>query len=378
MKEGWKIKKLGAICKIVGGSTPKTNIPSYWIGGTHYWITPAELNGSKYISSTTRTITDAGVKSAHLQLLPAGTVLLSSRAPIGKVAITTVPMYCNQGFKNLICNDDVLYNEYAYYFLLHNTKYLNSLGTGATFKEISKKIVEQIPVPIPSFSEQQRIVAILDAGFAKIDALKANAEKSLQAAKDLFQSALKQALEPKSDWKILPIKHIALLKAGKFISAKEIKSNNPGDLYPCYGGNGLRGFVASYNCEGRFNLIGRQGALCGNVNIANGKFYATEHAIIVRPYPNIDIDIDFLYYSLVNANINQYATGAAQPGLSVENINDKVIIGIPSQNIQKRIANILSQLKIQCNQLQENYRKTIALCEDLKQALLRKAFNGEL
>ena len=160
MKQGWEIKKLGEVCDIVGGSTPKTGEPSYW-DGEHYWITPAELDGSKYISSTSRTITDEGVKSAHLQLLPSGTVLLSSRAPIGKGAITTAPMDCNQGFKNLVCSDK-LYNEFAYWFLYYNTEYLNSLGTGATFKEISKRVVEQIPIPVPPREEQERIVEELD------------------------------------------------------------------------------------------------------------------------------------------------------------------------------------------------------------------------
>jgi type I restriction enzyme S subunit len=160
MKQGWELKKLGEVCEVIGGSTPKTNESTYW-DGDYFWVTPAELDGTKLISSTKRTITEAGVKSAHLQLLPAGTVLLSSRAPIGKVAITTVPMYCNQGFKNLICSDK-LYNCYAYWFLYANTEYLNALGTGATFKEISKKVVEQIPIPVPPLPVQEQIVSELD------------------------------------------------------------------------------------------------------------------------------------------------------------------------------------------------------------------------
>lgn len=160
MKQGWEIKKLGEVCDVVGGSTPKTSEKTYW-GGEHYWISPAELDGSKYVYATSRTITDEGVKSAHLQMLPIGTVLLSSRAPIGKVAITKVPMYCNQGFKNLICKNEVI-NEYVYWFLLNSTDYLNSLGTGATFKEISKKVVEQIQIPVPPLPEQEKIVAELD------------------------------------------------------------------------------------------------------------------------------------------------------------------------------------------------------------------------
>ena len=176
MKEGWEIKKLGEVCEIVGGSTPKTSEPSYW-EGEYLWVTPAELGASKYVSSTSRTITEEGVKSANLKLLPSGTVLLSSRAPIGKVAIATKPMYCNQGFKNLICSDK-LDNEYAYWFLYNNTEYLNSLGTGATFKEISKRVVEQISIPVPPLAEQERIVA-------ELDCLSGVIEKKKQQLKEL-------------------------------------------------------------------------------------------------------------------------------------------------------------------------------------------------
>lgn len=395
MKEGWKIKKLGEICKIVGGSTPKTNIPSYWIGGTHYWITPAELNGSKYISSTTRTITDAGVKSAHLQLLPAGTVLLSSRAPIGKVAITTVPMYCNQGFKNLICNDDVLYNEYAYYFLLHNTKYLNSLGTGATFKEISKKIVEQIPVPIPSFPEQQRIVEILDAEFVKIDALKANAEKSLQAAKDLFQSALKQALEPKSDWNVYKLKDVCKEYGdyGMSVPSKPYKDirylritdiTEWGELNDDKVSADTNSIDDKYLLQEGDVLFARTGATVGKSLVYKSTMGRCSYAgYLIRYRLNQDMILPQLLFYITHSKSYYDWIKANQKSTTLPNISAKIYneyeISIPSSLInQKNITTQLDNLDERCKALQENYRKTIALCEDLKQALLRKAFNGEL
>ena len=374
MKQGWEIKKLGEVCEIVGGSTPKTNEPSYW-DGEHYWVTPAELDGAKYISSTSRTITDEGVKSAHLQLLPSGTVLLSSRAPIGKVAITTTPMYCNQGFKNLVCSTK-LHNEFVYWFLYHRKEYLNSLGTGATFKEISKRVVEQIPIPVPPREEQERIVEILDRKFERIDALKANAEQNLQHAKDLFQSALKQELQPKEGWVTMKLGAFAHMKAGDFIKASDIKDEYFEGAYPCYGGNGLRGYVKEPNRNGEYCLIGRQGALCGNIHIANGVFRATEHAVVVSPYQKMPIKL--IYYLLVSLNLNQYSTGAAQPGLSVKNIADNVSISVPPKDIWNSIALRLEIIESNCKALEENYKKTIALCDDMKQALLRKAFNGEL
>lgn len=153
--------RLGDICTIVSGTTPKSGCPEYWDGDIN-WVTPAELNDeSDVIYESQRKITKQAVIDSSLKPFPAGTVLLSSRAPIGKVAIAGTEMYCNQGFKNLICSD-AIYNRYLYHYLKNKTEYLNSLGRGATFKEISKSIVEEIEIPLPSLEEQRRIAALLD------------------------------------------------------------------------------------------------------------------------------------------------------------------------------------------------------------------------
>ena len=148
--------KLGEVCTIVSGSTPKTSVTSYWDGNIK-WITPAELNEDTfYIMDSIRHITEEGKEKTGLSYLPTGTVILSSRAPIGKTAIAGCKMCCNQGFKNLICSD-AIYNEYLYFFLKSKTDYLNSLGRGATFKEISKSIVENIEIPLPEVNQQKEI-----------------------------------------------------------------------------------------------------------------------------------------------------------------------------------------------------------------------------
>lgn len=148
--------KLKNVCVVVSGTTPKSTDERYW-NGTHVWITPAELSEDSFIvTDSERHITDEAIKATGLKSFPKGTVLLSSRAPIGKVAIAGCEMYCNQGFKNLICSESI-YNLYLYYFLKSKTAYLNSLGRGATFKEISKGIVEDISIPFPAYSEQIRI-----------------------------------------------------------------------------------------------------------------------------------------------------------------------------------------------------------------------------
>ena len=152
--------RLGDVCQVVSGSTPKSSISEYW-DGPFNWVTPAELSDSTlFVLDTERKITQKGIDSCALMLMPVGTVLLSSRAPIGKVAITGVEMYCNQGFKNLICSDKIN-NHYLYWFLKAKKQYLNSLGRGATFKEISKSIVENIEIPYPSIEQQIQIASIL-------------------------------------------------------------------------------------------------------------------------------------------------------------------------------------------------------------------------
>lgn len=145
--------KLGEICEVVSGSTPKTNIAEYWDGDLE-WITPAELDDETYIiKESHRKITRAAVQKTSLKPFPKGTVILSSRAPIGKVAIAGKEMYCNQGFKNLICSESVD-NRYLYWYLKGHTDYLNALGRGATFKELSKNIVENIEIPLPELDKQ--------------------------------------------------------------------------------------------------------------------------------------------------------------------------------------------------------------------------------
>ena len=149
--------KLGEICKIVSGSTPKTGVPEYW-DRAEKWITPAELNEDTYIiTDSARKLTELGVKKTGLSSFPEGTVILSSRAPIGKVAIAGCEMYCNQGFKNLICSEEIN-SRYLYWFLKGNTEYLNSLGRGATFKELSKQIVSNIEIDVPSIEQQEQAV----------------------------------------------------------------------------------------------------------------------------------------------------------------------------------------------------------------------------
>ena len=160
MKHNWEYKRLGDVCDVIGGSTPRTEISEFWNGSLN-WFTPAEISDKKFYASSERKITEEAVKTTGLTLMPPGTVLLTSRAPIGKVGIATEYCYCNQGFKNLVCKDSI-FNEYLYYTLIYFNEDIKDRGRGATFKEISKKVTESISIPVPPMEVQQQIVTELD------------------------------------------------------------------------------------------------------------------------------------------------------------------------------------------------------------------------
>ena len=197
--------RLGDICTVVSGTTPKTGNPEYWDGDIN-WITPAEITeDTTVIYESVRKITDEGVASCGLSPIPAGTVILSSRAPIGKTAIAGVEMYCNQGFKNLICSD-VVFNKYLFWYLRGHTDYLNSLGRGATFKEISKAIVENIDIPLPDLPTQRHIAAVLD----KVSDLMAQCKQQLADLDLLVKSRFVEMFgDPMTNPKGYPVHQLA-------------------------------------------------------------------------------------------------------------------------------------------------------------------------
>lgn len=177
-------------------------------------------------------------------------------------------------------------------------------------------------------------------------------------------------------WCFSTLGEVFTLQAGKNITAKDIKDTNTEfHSYKCYGGNGVRGFVASYNRDGDFPIIGRQGALCGNINIAKGKFYATEHAVVVERY--CDTDLLWAYYTLIALDLNQYATATAQPGLSVTVIND-VCIQIPPQKEQKRISKEIERWFALIDQIEQSKADLQTTIKQTKSKILDLAIHGKL
>jgi type I restriction enzyme S subunit len=201
---------LGEVCKLVNGGTPDTKIPRFW-DGKHAWITPAEMGNLKnpFLGTSRRTLTDEGLSNSSAQLLPKHSVIMSSRAPIGHLIINEIPMASNQGCKGLIPNENLNY-MYLYYFLYANKEYLNELGSGTTFAEISGTKLKNVLIPLPSLEKQRNIVEKLDIAFAEIASLYASNKSLIIHSKELFRAICKSQIE--------------LLSPSRYSSLKEMSS----------------------------------------------------------------------------------------------------------------------------------------------------------
>ncbi len=187
------VKRLGEVCEIRNGATPDTGDLTNW-DGPHAWITPAEMGNleSPEVAATRRTLTDKGLASCSASLAPVNSVILSSRAPIGHLVINSVPMATNQGCKTLVPGNQVHY-RYLFYFLRANVTLLDSLGTGATFRELSAGKLRDVEIPLPPLDEQKRIVAKLDVISDEVSRLEGSLQRQLKAAAELRQSVLEAA-----------------------------------------------------------------------------------------------------------------------------------------------------------------------------------------
>ena len=196
----WEVKKLGHVSTIFKGGTPKRNVDRYFQGELP-WARPVDitaLQGALYIHDTEIHISEEALANSAARRLPPGTVLLTSRATIGEIAITTVPMATNQGFANFVCNEQ-LHNIYLAYYLRSIKDILISLGSGSTYLEVTKGTLVGVGIPLPPLSEQTQIANFLDCKTEQIDALIAAEQRKIELLKEYRQSLISEAVTGKID-----------------------------------------------------------------------------------------------------------------------------------------------------------------------------------
>ena len=387
ISENWCWIILGNAVDIKRGASPRP-IKSYItdeLSGVN-WIKIGDTDTGKYVTSVKEKITRQGAnKSVFVEK---GTLLLSNSMSFGRPYILNVEGCIHDGWL-AITPSDCFDKEFLYYTLLASNWYFEQVAVGTAVRNLNSERVANTPVPLPPLPEQHRIVSRIESLFAKLD----EAKEKVQAVVDGFELR-KSAILHKAftgelterwrkeygvgmeSWKRCLIGEVFDLQAGKNISAKEISSQQT-DLYryPCFGGNGIRGYVEQFNREGEHPIIGRQGALCGNINLANNQFYATEHAVVVSY--KMDVSTPWAYHYLKFLDLNQYATATAQPGLAVSNIVKVPIQYIPFEE-QQELSRILDTLLNKEQQAKEAAEAVLFQIDTMKKAILARAFRGEL
>ena len=274
-------------------------------------------------------------------------------------------------FKFQDCGD--FCNKYVYYALKSPmiVNQLNRNKRGGTQSFVSLGDIRDLKILNIDIEIQQKIVTILDKAQSLIDKRKEQIEACDELVKSLFYEMFGDPITNANNLPTKPLGEICNMKAGKGIKAKDIYQVCEEQMYPCYGGNGLRGYVESYTHEGAIPLIGRQGALCGNVKYATGKFYATEHAVVTQPI--IPMNTMWLYIMLMEMNLNRLATGAAQPGLNVSTLVPLEVI-VPDLILQNKFAAQVEKIEHQKQRLEQSLKEL----ENNFNSLMQRAFKGEL
>jgi type I restriction enzyme, S subunit len=244
---------------------------------------------------------------------------------------------------------------------------------GEIIVHIYPKNIREIITPLPPKEEQTTIAIFLDEKTAQIDTLITNKQKLIELLKEERTSIINEAVSGEGkNWEKKKLKYVAKLRSGEGITAENIR---PEGEYPVYGGNGLRGYTSAYTHEGDYVLIGRQGALCGNINYASGQFFATEHAVVV----SILDGSEFVWLGelLRSMNLNQYSQASAQPGLSVEKIQN-LTIPVPSLKEQTVIVHRI-QIETQCiDNTISKIEREIELMNEYRTALISEVVTGKI
>lgn len=391
-----KTVKLGDVCQIVNGGTPKTGVAEYWDGDI-LWITPKDLGKIKdrETAHTSRQLSQAGIDNSSAKVIPAHSVILSTRAPIGHVVINTKPMAFNQGCRGLIPGDCII-AEYLYYFLKLSKKYLNELGTGTTFRELSTGALKGVDLPLPSLDEQKKIVERLDAAFERISAAEVLMRRNLDNVAALQKSILHKYLSASDTTHTYRLGDICMFRPKKSeiktkLDGKELVSFAPMEMLPinqkyfsAVEEKPLEKVYSSYTYFQEADVIYAKITPCfenGKLSIAkglkNGVGFGSSEFVPIRCSEKILPD--YLYYFLLQPGFIQNGIpvmhGASGHRRVPNEYTENLEIGLPSLEEQRRIVAKLDAILSDSRELESQYTKKLTKLTELRQSLLQEAFS---
>lgn len=410
--EEWKEYRLGDLGEVIGGATPSTKNISYYDGNIS-WITPKDLSNyyDRYISYGERMISEEGFKSCSCKILPKGSVLFSSRAPIGYVAIAANDLCTNQGFKSIIPNTKVIDSDFLYYLLIYNKNRIEAMGSGTTFKEVSGNVMRNVIVLIPNLQSQKSIASILSFLDDKIELNRRINENLEQQAQALFKSWFVD-FEPFKDGKFVD-SELGMIPEGfniKYIgdiphtieSGRRPKGGATDKGVPSIGAENIKGLgVYDYS---KTKYIPKEFALTTNRGKINGYelliykdggkpgYFIPNYTIFGDGFPFDEMFINehvfkldllnkeyniFAYFYMqtpfIMNQLNSIGGKAAIPGINTKDVESLPIFSYENNKIKEFGNIVLPMIK----RILKNCRENSRLAQ-LRDTLLPKLMSGEL
>ena len=341
-------KKLGDIGKCMAGATPSTKERSYWENGTISWMSSGEVH-QDIVTYTASSITQAGYDNASTKLLPIGTIVIALAGQgktRGSVAITAIELCTNQSLCGIVIDNDNIVNKYVFYYLKTRYDDLRRISSGeGTRGGLNLKMIGSYPIPIPSLSEQNRIVGILDTFTSSIENLKQQISERRKQYEHYRDQLLDLALVK---WPKVTLKDVAIIKNGK-----DYKNLSNGNV-PVYGTGGIMTYVDQHASTKPSVLLPRKGSV-ENIFYVDKPFWTVDTLYWTDINDNLIIP-KYLYLSLRRYNLKEYAYGGARPSLS-QPILYKLELSLPSLDEQSRIVSILDTFEASISNLEAQLKE---------------------
>lgn len=390
LPDSWIWTTLGEIGIVTSGGTPSSRQPDFW-GGDIAWITPADLSNykNKYIEQGQRSITKVGLDNSSAKLLPKGTVLFSSRAPIGYTVIAKNEIATNQGFKNLILTKSG-YPDYIYYFLLASKQLAESYASGTTFLELSATKFSQIPIPLPPLSEQYRIVEKIEELFSELDKAQ---ENLLNARKQLeiYKQVVLNVAFNSSDFNTIKISQTGQIETGNTPSKR--KSENYANEYNFYKPSDVHSNVYLINSIDKLSKIGYENSTIAPINsilvtcigtIGNAAIVGVEGAFnqqINAIIPDKIYNPKFLYYQVLSLdfqkNLREKVSATTLPIINKSKFSALDVKTCPI-DCQNKIVQFIEYRFTLIDNIANSVADNLKRIEVFKHIILKKAFSGDL
>ena len=400
MKSGWTTKKLGEVCEIFRGGSPRpiksfiTNEPN----GIN-WIKIGDTDlGGKYISSCAEKIKPSGVQ--YSRYVERGDFLISNSMSFGRPYILKINGCIHDGWLVIKKYEGTFDQDFLFYLLQSPSVQFqfNDLARGSTVRNLNRELVARVKVHYPeTVAEQKRIVAKIDAAFEKIDRLKANAEKNLANAKELFQSALDEAMRPKKGWVEKRLGEVANIRVGPFgsslhkadyvdngvplVNPCHMKDSKIADRISTQVSHDKAESLKEYRLKAGDIVFARRGEI-GRLAFVSEKedgYLCGTGSLFARFRERYDIQFLYFFFSSKSfvERLEQLSTGTTMKSINSSAL-ESMSFSVPLMNDQQRLAKELDSLSQKTKALQQNYARQVADCAEMRQAILREAFEGRL